>query len=495
MINFVMVWMGTKYGPEYPRHWADMVARNASRIDDKRLWCVTDRASELPEGVQPIAPAHGLTGWWQKPWLFSPLMPWAGGERVVYIDLDVAITGGLEELVETKGIVKDWLWPCYNSTVMIWDAGEHAAIWSAFTPDIATRAPGPLVEAEALPVGEINGGDQEWITEIAQATGELWPLIRPDWVVNYRLHAKEWPPSGSKVVSFNGKPKPHEVTEGWVPEVWKVGGFTSLPVLDGVNVDYSDIEANIMANLPRDVRWFTGFGDQAQVVVLCGGAPSMRDHFADIRAQKRRGARIVSMNNAWRLLVENGIKPDTHIMLDARPENADFVKDAPEGVRYLVASQCHPDVFEALKDRDVVMWHNGYGDNTFLRAALDPWWDEGPDQRPCILVPGGGTVGLRAFWLSAFSGYKTIHGYGLDSSYADDGAHHAYSQALNDDDRTVIVTLMGKEYRCAVWMARQADEFQGTWRELRRRGVNIFIHGRGLIPDLYRALRAEAVAA
>jgi hypothetical protein len=351
------------------------------------------------------------------------------------------------------------------------------------------------VPADVLPAGEINGGDQEWVTEIAQATGKPWPLIRPNWVVNYRLHAQDWPPSGAKVVSFNGKPKPHEIKEGWVPETWKVGGFTSMPVLDGVNVDHGELEANITANLPRDVRWFTGFGDAGQAVAIVCGAPSMRDQISAIKGQRRRGARIVSVNNAWRFLVDNGVKPDTHIMLDARAENAEFVKDAPDGVRYLVASQCHPDVFDALADRDVVMWHNGYGDNAFLRQALDPWWDEGPNQRPCILVPGGGTVGLRALWLSAFSGYKTIHVYGMDSSYAETGEHHAYAQALNDDDSTVIATLMGKQYRCAVWMARQADEFQTTWRELRRRGVDVFVHGTGLIPDMYRALRAEALAA
>jgi uncharacterized Rossmann fold enzyme len=494
MINFVMVWIGEKYGPEYPAILADMIARNASRLEAARIWCVTDRPDELPEGVEPIAPYPSLPGWWQKVWLFSSLMPWAHGERVVYLDLDVVITGSLEELVETKGIVKDWLWPCYNSSVMVWDHGEHPAIWSAFTPDIMTRTPGPLVPAGVLPRGEINGGDQEWISELAQA-GDRWDLLRPDWCVNYRLSAQDWPPTGCKVVSFNGKPKPHEITEGWVTQAWKIGGLTSLPAMDGVNVENADIEANIAANLPRDVKWFTGFGDQdGRTVALVCGAPSMRDSLPEIRAQKRRGARLVSVNNALRYLVERGITPDVHIMLDARPENAAFVEQAPESVRYLLASQCHPDVFEALTGRDVVMWHNAYGDSAFLRESLAPWWDEGPDQRPCILVPGGGTVGLRALWLSAYSGYKVIHVYGMDSSFAGD-EHHAYPQALNDADRTVQVTLQDKTYRCAVWMARQAQEFQETWRQLRRRGVNVIVHGRGLIPDLCRHLREEAIAA
>jgi hypothetical protein len=34
------------------------------------------------------------------------------------------------------------------------------------------------------------------------------------------------PPEKASVVVFHGKPRPHEVTTGWVPEVWKVGGLT-----------------------------------------------------------------------------------------------------------------------------------------------------------------------------------------------------------------------------------------------------------------------------
>lgn len=494
MINFVMVRVGDRYGSEYVANLADMIMRNGSLIEEATYWCVTDRPGELPPGVNPIPHYPELPGWWQKVWLFSPLMPWKRGERVVYIDLDVAITGRLEELVQTKGIIKDWLWPCYNSSVMIWDAGEHAAIWSAFTPQIMDRKPGPIVPAEVLPRGQINGGDQEWITELAQA-GDPWPILRPDWCVNYRLSAQEWPPTRAKVVSFNGKPKPHEITEGWVPQTWKVGGLMSLPEMNGVNVKHDALEANITANLQRDVPWFTGFRAQEQAVALVCGAPSMRESLPDIRAQKRRGARIVSVNNALRFLLENGVKPDVHVMLDARAENAAFVAEAPAGVRYLLASQCHPEVFDALAERDVVMWHNGYGDNAFLRQALDPWWDEGPNQRACCIVPGGGTVGLRALWLSALSGYKTVHVYGMDSSYAETGEHHAYAQPLNDDEATLTVTLHGKTYRCARWMARQAEEFQEAWRDLRREGVSVIVHGEGLIPDLCRNLRKEALAA
>jgi uncharacterized Rossmann fold enzyme len=486
MIHVVSVRVGTKYGPEYVAILHDMVARNMSTIDQTH-WCLTDDPDSLPEGVNPIPARPDLPGWWQKVYLFSKDMPWTRGDRVVFFDLDVCITGRLEDFAERKGIMRDAGWPCYNSSVMSWDHGEHREIWSWFDPAIMTRA-GSIVPAELLPKGQINGADQEWMTEVGG-----WDYLPADWCVSYKFGgAIDWPPSGCKVVVLHGDPKPHEITEGWVPNVWKLNGYTSLPAMRGCNTTVDARMANVRANSLRDLPWFTGFREREQVVAVVCGGPSTAECLPDIRAQRRRGAKIVTVNNAMAFLLKHGIKPDVHVMLDARAENAEFVKDAPEGVRYLIASQCHPDVFDALKDREVIVWHNGFGDNEEMREALDPWW-EGENQRPCVLVPGGTTVGLRALWLCQFSGYRKIHVYGMDSCYHED-VHHAYPQPLNDGESLLDVTMGDKVYRCAKWMARQATEFQAAHGELAALGVQLWVHGRGLIPDIARNFRLARAA-
>jgi uncharacterized Rossmann fold enzyme len=494
-VNFVCVNVGTKYPMAYVEILRDMVLRNATQLDnDCAFFCLTDRASELPEGVYPIAADPTLPGWWAKVQLFSPDMPWRRGDRVAYFDLDVAITGRLEDLVETKGIIADWHWPMFNSSVMAWDHGEHARIWTDFAHD--------LIDAEApeeirplLPKGQVNAGDQHWITRCAPD----WPTFPREWFRSWR-DAQAWPPNNCKAVIFHGRVKPADVDAGWVPNVWKVGGFTSLPAFKGVNTSEDARLANVRASIRRDLPWFTGFGDEGRAVAIVCGAPSMKDCIADIRAQKRRGARIVSVNNAWRYLCAHGVTPDVNVILDARPENADFVKGAPTSMRWLIASQCHPDVFDAAEGLEVVLWHNGWDTgNDKLREILDPWW-EGPNRKPCILVPGGSTVGLRTLWLAAYSGFRTIHLYGVDSSYAESGAHHAYAQPLNDQETVLDVVRGGKTYRCAPWMVRQAAEFQETWKDLRdyeepdgrKAPVTIHVHGTGLIPDIARSLKAEA---
>ena len=479
MINVVSVRVGSKYGPEYVLRLHDQIHRNMG-VDGEEIrhWCLTDDPDSLPSGIKPIDYHPRLPGWWQKVFLFSDLMPWEPGESVLYMDLDVCVTGRLEGLPD--GIIQDWHWPTYNSSVMKWKHGEHSEIWDLFGPEIIDR---PSVWLTALlPEGQVNGGDQEWITICSK-----WETFKPGEFVSYR-DAVAWPPEGAKAIIFHGAPKPHEVTGGWVPEIWKVGGWTAVPALDGMNVSSDFAYDNIRANVLRDLEWFSGFPDQKKTCVLVCGGPSLKRSAKAIKLRQSMGASIVTVNNALRFLLDNGITPDSHVMLDAREENVSFIENAPKPVRYFLASQVHPSVFDALSGHKVVLWHSGMHDGTELMEIVQPWFDEGPNQKPVVFVPGGGTVGLRAMNLAWLSGYKTIHIYGMDSSYEDDD-HHAYPQALNDGADTATVALGDKTYRAARWMIRQAREFQENYRFLESEGVKVVVHGSGLIPDMARAMK------
>jgi hypothetical protein len=482
MRHVVFVRVGQKYSPEYVAVLSDMMARNLSELDDIQPWCVTDDPASVPEGVRVIAHNPDLPGWWQKVWLFSGDMPWQAGERVIYCDLDVVVTGRLEPLFAAKGIIRDWNWPGFNSSVMVWDHGEHRQVWDHFDPAIIDQPSADL--APYLPKGQINGGDQEWIAKAAPN----FPILPPAWCVSYKQEAALYPPEGARIVVFHGEPKPHQVS-GWVADFWKIGGFTELPVMDGANVSQPTIQANIVANAARDLAWFTGFPAHKDTAVICCGGPSLADSLADIRFRKRQGARIISVNNVLGFLAEQGLTPDSHVMLDARPQNAAFLAQAPQSTRYLVASQCDAAVFDALEGRDVLVWHCD-------AAGLEETLDALPNTpaRPMIPVPGGGTVGLRAMLLAWMSGYRKIHIYGMDGSFRN-GEHHAYPQPINDADRTLQVQLNGNRYTCARWMVRQANEFRQAYQAMSQAGVQVFVHGDGLIPDLYRALRSERLAA
>jgi len=479
-LNLVCVRVGDKYGPEYVSTLFDMLLRNLStHVGKIALWCITDDPESLPPEVTAIPFNPMLPGWWQKVMLFSPRMPWEDRAPVVYFDLDVAITGRLEDLVQTHGIIRDWSWMTYNSSVMSWAHGDHRNIWADFDPESMFK-PGPLVEAAALPVGQVNGGDQEWITQCGP-----WPVFPAAWCRSYR-DSHDWPPKDCKVVVLHGSPKPHEVTTGWLPDVWKPGGFTSLPEMKGVNVSHEALWDNIAVNIERDLPWFTGDLPHKQTAVLVCGGPSLKDSVQVIKDHKRRGAKIVTVNNTLTWALSHGIVPDCHVMLDARAENVEFVRAAPKGVRYFLASQAHPSVFDALADRNVSLWHNAVDGGKVERLAKA----RATDKNPVVPVPGGGTVGLRCMFLLYMSGYRKLHIYGMDGSY-EDGRHHAYEQTLNDGEHILNVVLNGKHYACSKWMARQATEFQQHWIALVEQGMKISTHGRGLIPDMAKALQQQ----
>ncbi len=251
--------------------------------------------------------------------------------------------------------------------------------------------------------------------------------------------------------------------------------------------------AQMRENSSRDLPWFVAcnVGRDREIVVVAGG-PSLRTRLDSIKDRQRKGACILACNGAGKLLEANGIKPDIIAFLDLSPVVLGFIGEGLDDALYLVASIVHPSVLEALKARKVLLWHCDYGEgrNEDQKAVLDQHKD-----KPGSLIGGGNTIGVRAMNLAYLMGFRNIHYYGLDSSYADDGADHAYSKHDGVEPDAVTVHFQGKPYRCSPWMAKQAAEFEFYYRQFSSLGTKITVHGEGLIPDIWRSIRAQRKAA
>jgi uncharacterized Rossmann fold enzyme len=329
---------------------------------------------------------------------------------------------------------------------------------------------------EALASNPVKWGEDQTSLYRAILASDLDVLELPCTEYNWAPESPDDPAGMPMVAHFRGPRK------GWMQAWYQrfvIEGGASHRFRRGANVSIDAIMQQFEANCARDLPWFVGARPHKRSLSIVGGAPSLMDSLPDIR---RRKGTVWALNNAWRVLADARVKPDAIVIMDARPENVAFVQDGPD-CQYLIASMAHPDLFDALCGRNVTVWH---ADQTGSaeRGILSRYQD-----RPWALVPGGGTVGLRAMVLGYMAGYRNIHLYGMDSSYAGD-AHHAYPQALNDHDPTYTIKVpgLGTEYRCAGWMARQADEFQKFRAELGEHGCRIWAHGTGLIPDLSRFL-------
>lgn len=227
-------------------------------------------------------------------------------------------------------------------------------------------------------------------------------------------------------------------------------------------------------NLARDLPLFIEQPAHDGKVCIVGGAPSLKDTLPALHFHKGRGALVVALNNTHDWLAERGIEPDMHVMLDARAKSADFVRNPRKGVTYLIAAQCHPDVFDALAGHEVIVW---VADVPGMRELAQR------TPKPVGLVGGGSTVGLKAMALMHLWGFRWQGLFGMDSCYRQD-AHHAYPQALNDNESRVETIYGGRRYTCAPWMVAQAEDFEHDARELQAKGATLKAYGTGLIQSI-----------
>lgn len=481
MLQIVCVKAGTKYGPEYVNKLEDMVRRNLPGGFPGKFVCFTDDPAGLSDGIEILELPNNLTGWFNKLYLFKAgLFP--HNDRILYFDLDTLITGPLDEIVKYDGefaILRDFYRPKgLQSSVIAWEANTHRNIWE---------------EYEAAGYPDINGGDQAWIECKLLSTPQLWQDLYPKSFVSYKVHCQNGPVKGAKVVVFHGHPRPHEVTEGWVPSVWKIGGGTSFEQVLVCNTESAEIEANIRHALTLglpEVQWQEPHDKHA---VIVGGAPSLKDSIEEIRWRQSVGQQVFATNNTYTWLAEQRIRANCHIMVDARPENAKFAPKM-EFQRYsgheelhiqphcYYASQCHPDIFSATKDCDITLWH-----------PMLPGMDEILGDRKYALIGGGSTVCLKAIALAYTLGFREFHLYGMDSSYGE--THHAYPQSMNDGERVIEVDYCGEKYRCAPWMVTQADEFRQVASALVASKCTVTVHGDGLIPAIARDMQDKVLPA
>jgi len=211
------------------------------------------------------------------------------------------------------------------------------------------------------------------------------------------------------------------------------------------------------------------------VIVLVGSGPSVKGELDSILEQKKKGRLIIALKGAHDFLLENGIKPDWCVMLDPQEKIVNCVKLKEPEITYFIASQCHPKVFEVLKDNYVILWHalSEIGEKELLEGK--------------VLLGGGTTTGLRTLNMIYSMGYRYAHLYGFDSCLDEEGYKRINIHAENGRDKPgkVIDVWVGKK---RFWtnpaMAAQATEFQKAMAVLR--GTKVNIHGDGLIREIWK---------
>lgn len=241
-------------------------------------------------------------------------------------------------------------------------------------------------------------------------------------------------------------------------------------------------EEQIVRNVYHNIRlgveqvWF--YQLQETQIALCCGGPSLAGEIENIRRlQLEERAEVVALGNAAATLTSHGIKPNGHILMDGSARNRSFVVPVKD-TRYLVASQCDPGVFNALRDHaHVYIWHTGALSEE--REVLDKWYGVGG----WFACNGGSYITLRAISVLRVLGFRWIHLFGFDSCLQE-GEHHAYSQPNADNQQAERVKMGDREFLCNYWMLDQVDQFLECLKLGLYAGINLNVHGDGLISHM-----------
>jgi hypothetical protein len=209
-------------GGVYTSEWVAKLQRGVARhlTIPHRFVCFSD--VDVP--CERIPLLHDWPGWWSKIELFTN--PIEG--VTLYFDLDTVIVGSLDAIAShphTFTMAHEFYRPSLLcSTAMAW-SGDHSYIAKSFAQD-------PEAFAYAYDTTLVNScgriGDQAFIEDALDANDPhgfrdtFRDLFGERSIASYKVHnCQDAPPADAAAVAFHGSPKPHQISDGWVPASWK----------------------------------------------------------------------------------------------------------------------------------------------------------------------------------------------------------------------------------------------------------------------------------
>lgn len=245
--------------------------------------------------------------------------------------------------------------------------------------------------------------------------------------------------------------------------------FTPLSGMLTTRANASDetLAAHVRENLKADYPRLHKRADwgkwKGRPLAIVAGGPSLKKTLHELREIPS----IMVCGSAHDYLVGEGFYPSYSVHCDADLDSSlAFVKTRPDGCQYLLASSCHPKMFEALRFQSRFMWHN-YGAAEFTEPAIQ----------------GGCTVTLRAINIAVMLGFYDLHIFGMDSCFESLKKQHAYENEYVDAQTIRVKVGDGKEFLTSPpWLA-QASQFQAMVENTGHM-FNPIIHGDGLIAEM-----------
>lgn len=300
-------------------------------------------------------------------------------------------------------------------------------------------------------------------------------------MVGYPVGLEIRGPAGAVIEPPAVDPGPIKIETDGDPIILPAGEKWDASVMR-VNTKRSVLLKNIRSNLRRQLPQLYPHEENPQHIALVGGGWSLDDTYEELRQLYFDGVKLVALNGSAKWLMARNLRPSMHVILDARPENAEFVREPIPHCKYFFASQCASALFEACADREVYLFHAIADEADVETKRLDEFYE-----KRWVKVPTAGTVGITSIMVMRYLGFRYQHLFGIDSCFSPKvaGKHHAYSQPLNDNDGAAIFRIAGREFECSAWQASQARNFMDMI-QVNGEFIDLEIHGDGMLAHILK---------
>lgn len=265
---------------------------------------------------------------------------------------------------------------------------------------------------------------------------------------------------------------PHPQGEGIIP----------LHIVTRKHSSGEELERNVGVNIKRDVDRFLDnpmmLAARNEPLAIVAGGPSLDRYIDKIKTFDR----IMVCGSAHDYLVSKGVIPHFAVACDAMQDSVDYYQNPQKETTYLLASQCHPDMFDNLKGHKIAMWH--------FKGQLD---DEEKHFGKEQAISWGCMTTVTAIQLSLILGFQELHFFGLDCSYIEDD-HHAYDVGryhADIDKQKQEFDLNGRKFLSTTALVAQAENIFVVFGSHDGRYLKGYVYGDGLLANIIRASPPE----
>ena len=239
--------------------------------------------------------------------------------------------------------------------------------------------------------------------------------------------------------------------------------------------DWEKRKAQMNACMARGLESFSEQPQRSGHLTLACYGPSLKRTYRDITGP------VLSVSGAHDFLIEHGRTPDWHAIADPREDNARMLKHANDRTTYLLASVCHPAVFDALKGRKVLVWH------LYTQSECKDWMRDADPHG--VMVYGGSTVGLRCLEIAHALGFRALDVHGMDSCF--DSAEKQWAGEHTGKRHTVTYVQIGKHPRPFATSALMIQQAREMVNFIDTHEIKVRIRGDGMIAAMMKQINRK----